>query len=603
LEDFYNEETTAELVVAITFRDLSGKAKELFASYLQGDTLTVERVFSFVDGRMTWKYYGATLQQPAFAGIREAFDIKDRSATAKTRYNDIRAKPEFGDLPGWSNAGDAGTALRSWEADHPTGCTRQRDDGQFFGFKEVGQGYLGRFTRFLFIPAVREAAVDTADSKGSVFSTLMDLVVRSVVASKESLRELRESTQTAYKAILSPENLGELQELSEDISKTLTTFVPGAKVELTWRPLSEISIPLPQADIKLIEDGYSSPVSRAGHGLQRAFIVTMLQHLALAQTPAQGGNGDGGTATGEDATSTLPNLVLAIEEPELYQHPNRQRHLAKTLLQLSSGATPGVAERTQIIYGTHSPLFVGIDRINQIRLLKKVANGAKPKCTKAVRTNLDRVADIIWQAAGSQGPKFTAVTLGARLQVIMTPWMSEGFFADVAVLVEGEDDRAAVLGAARVQGKDPESDGIAVIPCGGKTNLDRPAAIFRELGIPVYLVWDSDYGSADPKPEYNHLLLRLLGQPAEDWPSGIKDSYACFKERLERTLEGEIGTEMLNSLIQECQTELCIPKKDHAVKNPVVVSTVLARAAAAGKPSTTLNQIVERIYALKSQQS
>src|SRR5439155_19591134 len=150
------------------------------------------------------------------------------------------------------------------------------------------------------------------------------------------------------------------------------------------------------------------------------------------------GNEGGVIGTGDDATTMLPNLLLAIEEPELYQHPNRQRHLAKTLLQLSSGATPGVAERTQIIYGTHSPLFVGIDRINQIRLLKKVANGAKPKCTKGVRTDLDRVADIIWQAAGSQGAKFTGVTLMPRLQVIMT--LSEGFFADVAVLVEGEDD-------------------------------------------------------------------------------------------------------------------------------------------------------------------
>ena len=67
-------------------------------------------------------------------------------------------------------------------------------------------------------------------------------------------------------------------------------------------------------------------------------------------------------------------------------------------------------------------------------------------------------------------------------------------------------------------------------------------------------------------------------------------------------MESEIGTEMLNSLIEECQAELCIPKKDHAVKNPVVVSRMLAKAAAAGKPSTTLRQIVERIYALKSQQ-
>ena len=31
---------------------------------------------------------------------------------------------------------------------------------------------------------------------------------------------------------------------------------------------------------------------------------------------------------------SFPDLVLAIEEPELYQHPSRQRHIAKILLQL-----------------------------------------------------------------------------------------------------------------------------------------------------------------------------------------------------------------------------------------------------------------------------
>ena len=53
----------------------------------------------------------------------------------------------------------------------------------------------------------------------------------------------------------------------------------------------------------------------------------------------------------------------------------------------------------------------------------------------------------------------------------MTPWMSEGFFADVAVLVEGEDDRAAILGVAKSKGIDLESSGIAVIPAAEKPAL------------------------------------------------------------------------------------------------------------------------------------
>src|SRR5271157_4911118 len=106
--------------------------------------------------------------------------------------------------------------------------------------------------------------------------------------------------------------------------------------------------------------------------------------------------------------TTLPNLLLAIEEPELYQHPNRQRHLSKILLQLASGGTPGVAEKTQIIYATHSPLFVGLDRFNQIRLLRKKDNGeGKPGITTVVSTSLDKVADRLWIAGRPGDERYT----------------------------------------------------------------------------------------------------------------------------------------------------------------------------------------------------
>ena len=116
--------------------------------------------------------------------------------------------------------------------------------------------------------------------------------------------------------------------------------------------------------------------------------------------------------------------------------------MASVPLKLSRGAIPGVAKRTQVLYSTHSPLFVGLDRFEQIRLLRKADDiGGKPRVTKAVRAELDAVAEEIWVAGGSQGSKYTADTLRPRLQAVMTPWVNEGFFADVAVLVEGEDDR------------------------------------------------------------------------------------------------------------------------------------------------------------------
>ena len=173
--------------------------------------------------------------------------------------------------------------------------------------------------------------------------------------------------------------------------------------------------------------------------------------------------------------------------------------------------------------------------------------------------------------------------------------MSEGFFADVAVLVEGDDDRAAILGTAKAMGHDLESMGFAVIPCGGKTNLDRPSVIFRQLGIPVYLVWDGDKGESGAKPEENHRLLRLMGRDAEDWPCHVDDHFACFDRNLETTVRHEIGEEQFDQLLLDCQNGFCIPKKKHAIKNPAVIETIILKAEAIGCTSPTLKNIVARI--------
>jgi putative ATP-dependent endonuclease of the OLD family len=441
-----------------------------------------------------------------------------------------------------------------------------------------------------------------------------------VLEEREEVKKLRESTQINYEKIMNPEKISELNELSTQLTKTLQQYVPNAQIELTWLLKSHIEIPLPSAEVKLLEDGYSSTVDRTGHGLQRVFILTILQHLSVIQIRyAQIKQNVTETTSGFEKGSLkreIPDLVLAIEEPELFQHPNRQRHFAKVLLQLANGNLPGVAEKTQIIYCTHSPLFVGIDRINEIRLLKKVENGqGNPKITKVVSTNLDCIAENMCRVYAESPGHFTAENILPRLKSIMTPWMNEGFFADVVVLVEGEDDRAALLGVAHSNDFDLESQGFAVIPCGGKTNIDRPYLIFTQLGIPSYIFWDSDSGRGvteglcstcgkplDKKtnPIENHRLLRLVGiTDITDWPNFINESAACFKKDLESTLREELGTDLYESLIKQYQEEFSISEKKNAQKNPVVIMNIIKTARTQGKSSFTLDTILKKIYQLK----
>lgn len=598
LEDFYNADPTSDIVITITFSALSKEALELFEKYVEGNGLTVEKVIAWNDGKPHASYHGATLQNPAFNHIRAGFEIKDRGATARQALEKLVEEGEFEDLPDFTTIPETQESLIDWEQEHPESCKRMRDDGQFFGFKQVGEGYLGKFTRCLFIPAVQDAPADSIESRGSVFTSLIDLVVRSALAGRDEVNELAARTQAEYEEILAPDSLPELSNLATELSATLKSFVPSADVELNWSPLSELEFPTPQADVKLVEDGYASPVDKSGHGLQRALIITMLQHLTMATASKPDDEGLEGDEEDQEPPP-LPSLLLMVEEPELYQHPNRQRHFSRILWNLAHGTTAGVADRTQVIYSTHSPHFVGIDRIENLRLLRKTeVNHDLPKETEIVSTGLAAVAEQIWSAAGKPGEPFTAETLIPRLTSIMTPWMSEGFFAEVAVLVEGEDDRAALNGMASIMGHDLESRGISVIPCGGKTNIDRPTAIFGALGIPVYAVWDGDKGKDDANPAHNHLLLRLFGVDPENWPSRIEATFACLEVDLERTIFDEIGEEKANEILAACQDEFAIPKKEHALKNPTLVHEMISRAEDSGSTCQTLRAILEAIIAL-----
>ncbi|MFZ1720043.1 MAG: ATP-dependent endonuclease [Candidatus Moraniibacteriota bacterium] len=603
-DDYYNKDTSSPIVVAVTYKKLSEEAKRLFGSYLQDDKLTIELVIDWTDGKPSFKYHGASLQNPDFASVRNASSARDK----KEKYVELKKNEKYQRLPDWKNQTTV-IELDKWENENRTQCVRMRDDGQFFGFKSVAKGYLGKFSQFLFIPAVRNAGIDIEDGKSSTFSRLMDLVVRSVLVRKEEYVKLKNKTEEKYKEIMDPEKLTELKVLEKQMTETMKIYVPNAQVGLNWLPLAGITMPMPQADIKLIEDGFESSVEKTGHGLQRAFILTLLQHLAMEQVKS--------AKTDEGVTETdLPTLILAIEEPEIYQHPNRQRHLAKILRQLADGKMPGVADNTQIIYCTHSPHFVGIDRIDQIRLFRKLVNEVeKPKITKVIHTTLDEVALASWEADGKRGQQYTGASLIPRLHAIMTPWMNEGFFADANILVEGEDDRAAILGTAKAMGHELEGDGFSIIPCGGKTNIDRPYIIFTKLGIPTYIVWDGDYGKgetsgacelcgkADGKanPDENKKLLRLVGSIEEEWPAYIEDKFSCFKDKLESTLCEEIGTVEFERILVECQKKYGVTKKKHAIKNPNIVTDIITSAKAAGESSASLEKVVNRILSLKKE--
>ena len=596
-DDFYNGDIDQDISITVTFSDLTPDALDLFSPYMDKGTLSITRVFSGEQGRNNGKYHGSRLRNKEFVPVRNA--AAAGMLAVRTAYKKLQADQpeEYGSLPSVTKGADALAALDDWESENPEACSPAPDDGQFFGFTGVGTGYLGKHTTFIRIPAVRDALSDATEARGSCMTQLMDKVVRGTLASRADVTSFEAEVKARYERLFDSSNLEELQGLESQLAATLGQYAPNAGITLDWSQLDGPRIPMPQAQVKLSEDGYTSAVGRAGHGLQRAFILTILQHLVATHRadPSEKAGGESGEAKSDAGSDDLPSLVLAIEEPELYQHPSRQRHMASVLFDLATGSIPGVAKRTQVIYTTHAPLFVGLDRVDHIRLLRKQSHQpTQPPVTTVHATSLTQVAEELWRISNQKGVEYTADTLRPRMQVLLTPWMNEGFFADVVVLVEGEGDRSALLAVGELEGHDMESMGICVVPCRGKRSLDRPTVVFRELGIPTYVIWDNDNGNGDARPEDNRHLLRLVDAKEQDWPTGVWDTHAALDGNLERVLKREITEEVFEALLSDRRDEFGM-KRNRARKNPFILRSIIRDANAKGLRSSTLSEIVNAI--------
>ncbi len=198
---------------------------------------------------------------------------------------------------------------------------------------------------------------------------------------------------------------------------------------------------------------------------------------------------------------------------------------------------------------------------------------------------------------------FTESGLRSRLH-ILTPELSEGFFADVVVLVEGESDRAALRAVAAIKKVDLEALGIAILSANGKNNLDRPTAIFKTLEIPVYVIWDCDQSKNKIDGEQaNRALQRLLGVPNSEVVSAatlITDIFACFENKLEVVLEQEIGAGALVAAIDSAMKHFSVERKEDAMKAPALMEYALSQLAGNGLMSPSLEAILDRVQALKT---
>lgn len=589
-DDFYARECDTDIEITVTFNDVWEALQDEYSAFDHNGQMRLSRFFSHSDPRRHGAIYGWKQSVVAFRPIRDASNATE----ARKRYEELVQSSPFDCLPPWTSQAAVNQELDNWEQANPEHWSLGSDSGSFFNLGKGDRGDIRRLIQFVFVPAVSDASDDALDSKGSAATELFDILVRSKLAERSDYITLRDHVREKYDGILKQAEESEIVPVKSRLTASLGMFVPGSGVTVRWVAPAPFELPLPRAEILLDEDGFSSSVGRTGHGMQRAFTLALLQELAASRTVTAGGEE---SPSDSDTAATGRTLILAIEEPELFQHPNRQRSIARLLDNLTKGNIREAADRTQVIYATHNPHFIGIDRFHQVRVLRKRAQSpGMPRATRVQAVNPQSVVDELQMATrGKYAPQKWEV-IQAKLISVMTPLVNEGFFADGVVLVEGDIDRAAVLAASRLRGLELEDRGISVIPCGGKSNISRPLVIFRQFGLPIYVIWDADKSPPDEKE--NFILQRLVKCPVVDaLPTQVTDSFACFEKKLEVTVRSELGA-FYDGFANSCKEEFGASLNAGAIKHPLVFEQLLRRASRKGIESTTLQQIVGKISSL-----
>jgi predicted ATP-dependent endonuclease of OLD family len=158
----------------------------------------------------------------------------------------------------------------------------------------------------------------------------------------------------------------------------------------------------------------------------------------------------------------VTELVLLIEEPELFLRPPAQRFLYR---QLRAFAAAG----NQVLYSTHSSAFLNVARLDEIVLVEHRENG-----TKVFR------------------PEPLAADDSFRAMSEFDAERSELFLSRVALLVEGRTEKTAFPFLFKALGYDVDREGISIVECGGKPNIPLFARVCSATGVPFLVLHDRD---------------------------------------------------------------------------------------------------------------
>ena len=444
-DDFHNRVVEEPIKIRVTFHELSDAAKEDFKHYVRSNLLVVQADISVDDnGNFNRVIRGERLIFEPFKAFFEASNATDRGKIFKTLREEHQGIAEA------TNDNDRRASLAAYEealGDESKTLTVSGSD--FFGISK-GAHKFQRHLSWVYVPAVKDASSEGEEGKSSHLGRLIQHTIRSGMDYDADLEAIKADALGSYQKLLAGQK-AHLSALQASLATKLQAAVTAeTDLLLDWKKDERsVAIQEPVAQVLLTDRGFSGEVDKFGHGLQRAFLLVILQELMSVDSEVS------------------PTLILGCEEPELYQHPPQAKHLAQIMMELSAGDA-------QLFVTTHSPYFVDVEHYNGIKMFRNRA-GVAESASSTFGTILDGYNRAFARPLRDEDQART------KLAIQTQPKFNEIFFADKVVLVEGISDLSCIESYLRLSGRkaDFQRSGAAIVVCEGE-KLSRFDATCRD---------------------------------------------------------------------------------------------------------------------------
>lgn len=372
---------------------------------------------------------------------------------------------------------------------------------RFFYRKDDSNGWTmafsapvrNEFLQSAIIPSFRDPATELRINQWSWFGKLL----RNYINTEDA------GLKAAFGGLKNASD-GVFQKLKDEINNNqVKVAFPDTVISFQFNP--ETRIDVYKSALIYVDDGFNSLLQDKGSGIQSAVTIGLFHYYTrnIAHTSCS---------------------LLAIEEPEVYLHPQARRVISNRLDDFLE------KDKNQVIITTHSPEFIAVANENlNISLVRKDA----PTGTTATNTNFID---------------------SKEKQILVKIQNSEMFFADKVILVEG-GEKYIVEAISKIYGTtyNPElgpnwlnDKNISVIAVGGKTEFWKYFKKLNELKIKTYILADFDFFLR----KFNEFLTNLsVRKDVTDELNALKGKIGVQDIVLKRKIISEI--EKFQALLNE----------------------------------------------------